>query len=854
MDDFSLERPELSGSLMSIEFGAGGRMQQLWEADPRSPDDEEFQFILSPLTFGEEFAEDYYPGTILIGARTNPTEPWALSRNANAEAIEADEDPGSVAFQYDFPLLPELDVTGRFFEIPGPIPQIVWDLRIENTSRTSVEIGELAFPFALNNLLEGFPQTRAGLEKLANDRVLIHKYIGGAASYLFAQRLNAEPPGLVIYPGDETAWEFYNHVPASLNSPYRWEGIPVVYVYSRAAIEREGWPEWFGEHTTLVMEPGDVRRVQTRFAPADRWAEDHVHSTLASAKRPSIRLVPSAVAPASVGIGVEVAGATPAQFFADGEADLESDADEEGGFCFVKPKEPGPMVVSMIDTQDRRSAAHLLFTEPIDELIRKRAEWIVEHQTIQDPASPLYRAILPADIASGSPLTDIDDYLTSFGVESSLADALFLAEKNVRYPVKAQIEILDHYLDHFIGGYVQNPGSGVVCHSFVDFDSVATNGGRAETYLLVLALNAAMARCANTYGETRRDAAAYLAAASKTARAMFDHANMNPYGGTALMPELRLLLDAMREAGIEDPPSWQRDLHLREEHLNRIRYPVGGASPWRAEGLAEAVEAAGFRFDDEHAHQIAKCASAARSLAPSWWWQGSDKRFLEEEETPAMADKGEACLGPSTALNSRIFLDQFVKDHANPSDLATRQAFSGLMGVWALVRPDGAAASGFCPDAASNQFGMSPVTGDVGVALYGYLRSVAAYVLPSRNAGISTFGCHVDSVTEAGATTYTVTPWDGVGARIVVANLGVYASVDFGVIRNMKFDSKKRSARIDLFNPADKPMRSNVSVNGLWGTRFEVNGVDYEFDNGNLYAAIDLPKHGALTVDVRVRP
>src|SRR5437868_5175846 len=314
MDEFG-ERPELNGTLISLEFGLGGRIQQLWASDPSLPEEgDEFQFVLGPVSFGEEFSEDYFPGTIMIGARQNAGEPWILSRNAEAEQVDEDESFASCTFVYDLPLLPEIEARGRFYEIREPIPQIAWEVTITNKGRQKIEIGEVAFPFALNNLFEGFPKSDKGLRNLYHDRVYIHKFIGGAASYLFAQRLNSESPGLLIFPGEGTSWEFFNHVPASLNTPYRWEGIPVVYVHSRAVVEREAWGGWASDHTSLVLKPGESRMFQTRFVPAERDRFDNAHQTLAICGHPTIKLLPGAVAPADVGIAVEVGGATPARF------------------------------------------------------------------------------------------------------------------------------------------------------------------------------------------------------------------------------------------------------------------------------------------------------------------------------------------------------------------------------------------------------------------------------------------------------------------------------------------------------------------------------------------------------------
>lgn len=165
MDDFGIDRQELTGALISLEFGTGGRIQQLWVGDPAAPQDsDEFQFVAPPLMMGEETSEDYFPGTILLGARTSPNAPWIVSRNTRAETISDDEDTSTVSFRYDFSFLDDIRTTGKFYEIQGIIPQIAWDIEITNSSRRSIEIGELGFPLALNNVLEGFPRRTAGCE------------------------------------------------------------------------------------------------------------------------------------------------------------------------------------------------------------------------------------------------------------------------------------------------------------------------------------------------------------------------------------------------------------------------------------------------------------------------------------------------------------------------------------------------------------------------------------------------------------------------------------------------------------------------------------------------------------------
>lgn len=854
MDDFGLDRPELTGTLISMEFGQGGRIGQMWVANPNLPEEnEEFQFVLSPINMGDEIVDDYYPGTILIGARNHPDDPWIVSRNARATQIDDGEDPAKVGFKYEFAFLDEIEAVGKFYERTGAIPQICWDLTLTNNGRTTIEIGELGFPFALNNLYEGYAGTDSGMSEMFKDRVYVHKYIGGAGSYLFAQRLNAEAPGLLIFPGDDTRWEFYNHVPASLNTPFRWEGIPVVYIHSRAAIEREEWPEWFNEHTTLILEPGESRTYQTRFVPTERDRFDSVNPILAACGQPAIRLLPGAVAPKDVGIAMEVNGATPTRFFTDGDTELETDSDEEGGFCFIKPEVAGLTTLSFEDTKGRETNTHLLFIEPIEDLIRARAKWIIDKQIHNDPNSNLHRAFLPTDIHSGEQMTSIEEYLGPFGIESSLADAIFLAEKNAIYPDTAEIEALETYVREFLLDDLQNPADGTIGSAFADSKSVALNAGRAQIYTLAANLYSSLYRL-ETLGLTTLKGNLDHALRTATLAGVMT-AGSSEFGSALLLGELRQFVGELGEAdyAAQISQAWQAISYAYAAAAHRA-FPFGGPSGWSTEAFREAFEGASTGVNPAMAEEAMRFAFAARSLSPSWWWYASDKRWLEEHEIPhpAMVDKGELCLGPTTVTNSLMFFRLLERDYTGLPDSYLRLAFGGMLGIWALVRSDGAGSMGFCPDAASKQFGISALTGDVGIGLFAYLRNVAAYVLPTRTAGVITFGCHFEMENNNGRDEYLIRPWDGVGRRIVVRQVGFEVRTSFGVLKELRFDTRKRWARILIQNPAEKPVPSEILVKGMWGQTVEFGTERFETVNGYVSVPITLGALATQEIELRV--
>ncbi len=850
-----MDRPELNGSLMSLEFGPGGRIFQLWASDPNAQEEsEEFQFVGPPIQMGEELAEDYFPGTILLGARTDPEDPWIVSRNARATHTGDDDDPGVVTFEYEFSFLEELEATGKFYEISGKMPQIVWELGIKNRSRRSIEIGELGFPLALNNVLDGFPRTDHGTREMFYDRVHVHKFIGGAASYVYAQRMPGIGPGLLIYPGGDTRWEFYNHVQASLNTTYQWEGIPVVYVHSRAAIEREGWPEWFYGHSSTVLEPGETRRYEMRFATADRIFTDGPIGALAMAGRPAFKLFPAAVVPIDTGISLEIAGATPTRFWSDIPVEMENDSDEHGGFCHITAIEgPGTVRVGFEDTAGRDSETQVLFTKPISELIQARADWIVDHQVVRE--GPLKGAIVPADNMTAESFTDIRHFASPFSIKCCLGEALFLAEKNASLPVKIEIDAVDDFLEMFVETTLRNPADGSVGCVLPTTAGTAACFGYPDVYPITALLYGAMARVAVGYG-ARRKPEEYLALAGETAIALWTHALSDPVldGPIPLMSYMPGLVDQLEHAGMIEPASELRLLiDERWSRLAEQRYAFAPAGFWEADAFEEVLAAARHEGNLELKDRIFRCLTSAKSLSPSWWWYGSDKRWGNGPEgNDAALDNGELCLGAPTVSNSCLLFSIFGRDYAHLPEHMVRLAFAGMLSVWALVREDGAAGMSFTPDAASAHFGMAPTTGDIGISLFHYLRWSGAYVLPSLGKSLLTFGCKFDVEEQKHTEIFSIRPWDGVGRRIIVRQVGMEVETTVGMLEELRFDSRKRSARVSLQNTSDKDLVTELVVKGMWGRRCQAAGITYAVEGGAIRVPVQMPAHGKARIDIEV--
>ncbi len=871
MDPFDGLRAELAGSLMTMEFGAGGRVTQLWANDPTLPEEgEDFQFILPSVAFGEEAADDYLPGTILLGVRNSPDEPWVLGRNRTAtrtdggddleefdpfsEEFTATVDPAVVSFRYDFPLIEGLEVTGKFYEIPGALPQIAWDVEIVNTGRQTIEIGELGFPLAFNNYYEGFGWTDDQLRRLWSGRVYIHKFIGGAASWLFAERMTAEAPGLLVFPAEGTGWEFFCHARSSLNTPYQWEGIPMVYVHSRATVEREEWPTWFNEHSSLILEPGDKRTFGMRFAPTFNEKHDAVHETLQLCAKPVIRLLPGAVAPTDVGIAVEVTGVAPKRFYVSRDAVLETDTDPEAksGFCFVKPAEPGPLTLSFPDDQGKLCHVHLMFTSPIGQLIDRRAEWIAANQVVEAPGTLLHHAIALTNIESGQQVLAESEYLESSGLECAVADALFLAEKNALRPVAKEITVLDQFIEDFLLDDLQNPGTGAVAS--VIQEGAAGYFGRPMSYPAVMCLYHAASQIARHTPGLRRSTEDYLRLAARTFCAMFRYGWRLYVRSVGVLGYARVyeLLEDLKAHGLHaEAEEVRQGIEYKASELTKLKFPFAGETVMDTSGFEEVFSAGKYRGDDDHLERTTRCAFATRSLAPSWWWYGSDKRHWDGGDASpleALVDRGEACLSHTTIPNSLVFFGLLDRDYMGLPDSYMRKAFGGFLGPWALIRDDGAASMCYCPDLSSKQAGLNAFTGASGLGYFHYLRESASYVLPNRDQGTVIFGCHY--VLEDGV--HRVQPWDGVGRRVVLRQIGVEFRLTFGQLIKLALDGRRRWFEAEIHNPSSFAVVAQLHVAGLWGEHvvIEVNHERQRLTvaDGGITAPLTLPPGATIHV------
>lgn len=107
----------------------------------------------------------------------------------------------------------------------------------------------------------------------------------------------------------------------------------------------------------------------------------------------------------------------------------------------------------------RWTNVHFYSIEDLESLIKARAQFITHRQFLDDPDDPFNRhhMFLPFDYQIESTYSDSDSvWEVGRSDEYDFSEPVFLAEKNVYYPVKEEVEALEAYVNDCLIKHIQN--------------------------------------------------------------------------------------------------------------------------------------------------------------------------------------------------------------------------------------------------------------------------------------------------------------------------------------------------------------------------------------------------------------
>ncbi len=676
---------------------------------------------------------------------------------------------------------------------------IEWRITVKNPGDKPIEVGDVHIPLAFNNASiypspdEARPYMVRSTDEVYERRLIARPDICGASSHVVFRTRSGEPPFLVLLPAGGTWFECLAHDQRGHKSRGRqWEGLPYVYLYSKASSEIESWGGWFNRHHSFTLDRGGSRTLGLRLF----WAmnEAQVDQILAAQGRLVTHLSPGYVVPANMPATLRLSCSVGVGGVAADKGTTVEQLDDKGLVHRVTFSRPGPHEIRVTHGRGEVTTLHVYSLPPLPELAAARAAFILEHQQFKNAEERRYLAFGMWDSENGELVSDTENKERSGGsTVTGIGPPLFVAAKNTVFPEPDQVAALEQYIDEQLFGRIQDHSTYRV-HTFVD---PAGDGPPTDSYVYphVFNLYLAMYRIGTYYGLTKTEPVEYLTRAYRTAMAYLDpqmQPAINLSFGHPGEGTLGLIIAALHREGLSAEASQlQQAISLKVNVLAKQSwaaygvYVAGQFWPADTAGISGTYWLSRLHNWQEGVTRSVKVLEATRGIGRHWMWYGCDLAWAGElAKYPTLEA---TTLNHPSAYNAAALLDAAVH-WRNPR--YAELGYAGLLAPWARVKPTGEPQGFYAWEPKLMRF--DPYSGDVDAALAPTFFYLGAYVAYDRSLGLLGYGCHVS----ADQNTYSVIPADGMGKRVVSVPHQLVFEV--GADRITKMTATKTADRIEI--------------------------------------------------------
>lgn len=654
-----------------------------------------------------------------------------------------------------------------------------WRVTVRNATDEPMEVGEVSFPLPFNACYIA-PDMRAMYE----ERVTVHPFVAGHGSYVLVQALCGRAPFLVVMPEGETPLEAMARDQSEALARERFLGGGVLRVYAHSAAGRSvlGWHRWFNGHTGFTLGPGGRRA----FSFALRWIGSYAEldEVLVRHGAGALTVIPAPVVPVNMTARLAVRSRRAVRRVRCPGARVRA----LGGRRYaVRFKKPGAYTARVEFDDGRWTAVHFRAIEPVEALIRKRAAFIARKQQVTDADDPRSGAFLMWDCEDEVLVREARAaFYVGGSDELGFADPLYLAAKNAVLPDEAERRALARYVEQFLHGKLQRPDDFGVVLWYGDEVWRHYKGSdvcRSFNYVHVFNIYHALYRAAKEFGAADGSGAReLLVRAWRTAMAMYTHemiagdaVTIGNMGQSALLGLVR----SLDEEGLAR--EWRallRQMRRSARHYERERYPYGSEFAFDTTGYETVYffrKALGK--DTTLAEETLAVALATRHHAPAWYLAGNDVRGgFGNGKCHPLEDEIE--FSYMAALNGLVVQDAY---EATGDEFLLRSAYASALGVWSVVRGDGAGRYVYTWDPARMLF--DPWSSETGLALFGALEQQRAYVVENADFGLVGYGCEVKRVRGG----VEVVPLDGLRRHVVWQARGLRVRAAGAAIERLTF-------------------------------------------------------------------
>jgi len=787
-------------------------------------------FDFTPADLLVERSRDgyFHLGDLTLRLHTGSAQQWQnYSTASHRSPVTALPAVGEVLAAADLgPTLPSeipLQIT-RSWELKRG--QLVLQFTLKNKSLQPVEIGALGIPLIFNNVL-----THRSLEQAHAQCSFYDPYIGEDAGYLQVTRLNGHGPALLLVPDGKTPFEAYNPI---LDKPGSWGAKPVFtdptprgitfegfyqwMVHSKAYAENEwkGVEEW-NPPTALTLAPGETKTYGLRFLLADSIRD--IEKTLAGDRRPVAVGIPGYILPTDM----------DGRLFLDYPSRVKSlSVSPEGALLIaqapatahgwqaysVRGKAWGRARLTVTYEDGLVQTIQYFVTKPEAEVVADLGRFLTTKQWFVAPNDPFHRS--PSVMtynrdANQIVLQDSRAWIAGLSDEGGAGSWLAAIMKELIEPDPDELAKYRQFVDGVLWGHLQykdgphpygvrkslfyyQPDEMAAGYYRPDFDwstwtswnkQASERVDRSYDYPHVAAAYWVLYRLARNHSGLVTDHPWnwYLTQAYETSMAMTKYAQEYAvFGQMEGDIFLQILTDLKREDMTAQANQMEAAMRARADRWKTQAYPFGSEMPWDSTGQEEVYAWTKYFGYQDKAEVTLNAILGYDPAIPHWGYNGSARRYWDFIFAGGDRRLERQLHHYGSGLNAIPLLAEY-REH--PDDFyLLRVGYAGTMGALTDIDQEGLAAVAW--HAFPDMLRPDPLSGDYGPNFFGFAWNTATYVVEHPEFGWLAFGGNLKVENPE----IEVTPLDAYRARVYLAPLGLWLTLDAGeferVIMNLR--------------------------------------------------------------------
>ena len=726
--------------------------------------------------------------------------------------------------------------------------KLVLRFTLTNKSKGTIEIGALGIPMIFNNVLND-----RSLEQAHAICSFYDPYIGEDAGYLQVTRLSGHGPALVVIPDGKTPFEAYNPI---VDRRGRWGAAPVFTDPTPRGITFEGFYEWmvhsqaYAENewknahpwntaTSLTLRPSESKTYGLKFLVSDSIR--HIEKTLADNHRPVAVGVPGYVLPQDIEGHLFLSYGQPVtSVTVDPPSAIEireDPPDHKGWRAFtLQGKTWGRSRLTVTYGDGTVQTIHYFGIKPAAQVVADLGHFLTTSQWFADSSDPFHRA--PAAITydretDEKVLQDSRVWIAGLSDEGGAGSWLAAIMKELVQPDKLELDKLQQFIDGVVWGQLQSKegphpfgvrkslfyyqpdqmppnyyNSRFDWKSWTSWNKQASEAvDRSYDYPHVAAAYWVLYRLARNHQGlvTNHPWDWYLDHAYETSMAMTNYAkDLAGFGQMEGSVFVEILADLKREGMNTEALALENTMRERADHWRAQAYPFGSEMPWDSTGQEEVYAWTKYFGYLDKAEVTLDAILGYDPAIPHWGYNGSARRYWDFIFAAKDRRLERQLHHYGSGLNAIPLLTEY-RNH--PDDFyLVRVGYGGTMGALTDIDQEGFAAAAFhgFPD----MLKPDPFSGDYGPNFFGHAWNTATYLVDHPEFGWIAFGGNVKTQGKVVA----VVPRDSFRARVYIASLGLWLTLDSGEVESVEVNPDTGVVRLALARATESTPEARLRI------------------------------------------